>query len=231
MPDTVRPSPVPPPGTPLTPRQITGVVLAGGRGTRMGGLDKGLQSLDGTPLALHALRRLQPQVGACCISANRHADDYAAFGVPVLPDPLSEFLPDVLPDFPGPLAGLLAAMRHSRTPYMASVPCDVPRFPTTLVQQLAHGLHAAGAVAAVAETASEPSTPSSTSTAAWRRQPTFCLLHISLADPLAHYLRGGGRKVDGWLREQGAVAVRITAAPGDFANANTLQDLQLLHLP
>jgi molybdopterin-guanine dinucleotide biosynthesis protein A len=215
---------------------ITGLVLAGGRGLRMGGVDKGLVDWHGTPLALHALRRLQPQVARCCISANRHAGDYAQFGVPVLAD--------TVPGFAGPLAGLLAALRHAGSHgtgavgadadadagagpgarYVASVPCDVPHFPEDLVAALAKGLMGTGALAAVAATAE----PQSDGTVAWHRQPTFCLVHCSLAASLEDFLHGGGRKAGQWLQAQGAVAVRIATAPSAFANANTLAELQAI---
>ena len=100
---------------------ITGLILAGGRGSRMGGVDKGLQDHLGVPLALHALRRLAPQVGTVMINANRNLDVYASMGVPVWPDEI--------PDYAGPLAGMLAGLAHCETPYLATVPCDTPNFP------------------------------------------------------------------------------------------------------
>ena len=103
---------------PLTRAQITGVVLAGGRGARMGGVDKGLQLYNGVPLALHALHRLQPQVGASLINANRHLEQDRRFGVPVLAD--------TLPDYAGPLAGFVTALGHCETPNLVTVPCDSP---------------------------------------------------------------------------------------------------------
>ena len=109
--------------------EITGVVLSGGRGLRMGGVDKGLQPYRGVPLAQHALRRLQSQVGACLLNANRHQDRYAAFGVPVVSDEM--------PDFAGPLAGFVTALRHCQTPWLVTVPCDSPLFPVDLVARLA----------------------------------------------------------------------------------------------
>jgi len=121
-----------------TPAQITGLVLAGGRGSRMGGVDKGLQHYKGRPLVQHVLDRLGPQVGGLMINANRHLDAYAAFGVPVWPDTLA--------DYPGPLAGLA----HCPTPDLASVPCDSPLFPTDLVARLAAALAADAAQIAVA---------------------------------------------------------------------------------
>jgi len=100
---------------------ITGLVLAGGRGSRMGGVDKGLQLFHGTPLALHTLQRLQSQVGICLINANRNLPTYESYGVPVWPDALA--------DYPGPLAGFLTGLEHCATPYLMTVPCDTPRSP------------------------------------------------------------------------------------------------------
>ena len=102
-------------------QQITGLVLAGGRGSRMGGVDKGLQNHQGVPLALHALLRLQPQVGEVMINANRNLGAYESMGVPVWPDAQA--------DFPGPLAGVLAGLERCETPYLVTVPCDTPNFP------------------------------------------------------------------------------------------------------
>ena len=103
--------------TPTIGREmITGVVLAGGRGARMGGLDKGLQLFDGVPLALFTLRRLQSQVGPSMLNANRNEEQYQAFGVPVFAD--------TVPDFAGPLAGFMTALQHCDTPYLMTVPCD-----------------------------------------------------------------------------------------------------------
>ena len=102
----------------IDPQHITGLVLAGGRGSRMGGVDKGLQLHHGVPLALHALRRLAPQVGPAMLNANRNVEAYAAFGAPVWPD--------TPPNYAGPLAGFVAGLSHCHTPYLVTVPCDSP---------------------------------------------------------------------------------------------------------
>ena len=191
-----------------TPAQITGLVLAGGRSSRMGGIDKGLQLYQGRPLVQHALERLAPQVGALMINANRHLDAYAAFGVPVWPDTLA--------DYPGPLAGLAAGLAHCPTPYLASVPCDSPHFPTDLVARLAAALARADAQVAVAAAVED---------GALRTQPVFCLLHTSLLPGLLAFLHSGQRKVGAWLATQRCVQVRFDEAAA-FFNANTLADLQ-----
>jgi molybdopterin-guanine dinucleotide biosynthesis protein A len=115
----------------IEPSDVTGLVLAGGRGSRMGGVDKGLQNHRGVPLALHALLRLQPQVGALMVNANRNLGAYEAFGAPVWPDPIDGFV--------GPLAGFLAGLERCETPWMVTVPCDSPAFPEQLVERLAQG--------------------------------------------------------------------------------------------
>jgi molybdopterin-guanine dinucleotide biosynthesis protein A len=187
---------------------VTGLVLAGGRGSRMGGVDKGLQTLQGEALVGHALGRLRPQVGALAISANRHLPAYAVFGAPVWPDADTGFA--------GPLAGFLAGLEQAGTDWLATVPCDAPRFPTDLVRRLAGGLGAAPAAIAVIEDAGE-----------LRRQPVFCLLRRDLRDALAGYLAQGGRRIDRWLEVQGCAEVRFED-PGAFFNANTLEDLRRL---
>ncbi len=124
--------------------QITGLILAGGRGSRMGGVDKGLQNHLGMPLALHALLRLAPQVGDVMINANRNLGAYESMGVPVWPD--------ALPDYAGPLAGFLTGLERCETPYLVTVPCDSPRFPLDLVARLAEALEAQDAEIAIAAT-------------------------------------------------------------------------------
>ena len=116
---------------------ITGLVLAGGRGSRMGGVDKGLQNFRGLPLALHTLMRLQMQVGATMVNANRNLAAYEAFGAPVWPD--------VLADYAGPLAGFLTGLERCETPWLLTVPCDTPLFPVDLAQRLAHAACREGA--------------------------------------------------------------------------------------
>ncbi len=196
--------------------QITGVVLAGGRGARMGGVDKGLQLFDGIAMALHALRRLQPQVGASMLNANRHLDQYQAFGVPVHAD--------ALPDYAGPLAGFITALQHCTTAYLVTVPCDSPLFPTDLVARLAQALTRANADIAMASARER----NDQGTLEWRSQPVFCLLPVRLLTSLNAYVAGGGRKIDAWTAQHTTVLVPFDA-PRAFANANTpeqLQDLQ-----
>lgn len=191
-------------------RDITGIVLAGGRGSRMGGVDKGLQTHLGVPLALHALLRLQPQVGQVMINANRNLGAYEAMGVPVWPD--------VQTDFPGPLAGMLVGLERCETPYLVTVPCDTPNFPLDLVERLAAALVAEGAELAMAATREDGEVT---------RQPVFCLLKAELLDSLVRYLHSGERKIDRWsARHRVATVVFEDAAA--FDNANTREELQRL---
>lgn len=184
---------------------ITGVVLAGGRGSRMGGLDKGLQPYRGTPLALHALRRLAPQVGCALLNANRHLDVYGGFGVPVWPD--------ASPDFPGPLAGVLAGLAHCETAWLATVPCDSPHFPADLVARLVQGLQ------------DDPGAELAVARAGGRLQPVFALMKASLLDSLVGYTSSGGRKVEAWMARHRMVEVNFDDESA-FFNANTLEELR-----
>jgi molybdopterin-guanine dinucleotide biosynthesis protein A len=189
---------------------ITGVVLAGGRGSRMGGVDKGLQDHLGIPLALHALRRLAPQVGTVMINANRNIAAYESMGVAVWPDEI--------PDYAGPLAGMLAGLAHCDTPYMATVPCDTPNFPLDLIERLARGLADIDGEVAMAFTR-EDGVP--------RRQPVFSLMKTSVRASLASYVAGGQGNVGFWAGQQRCA--RVVFEDGSaFFNANTPADLAQL---
>lgn len=189
-------------------KDITGLVLAGGRGSRMGGVDKGLQPYRGQALVQHALQRLAPQVGALMVNANRNLEAYATLGVPVWPDALA--------DHPGPLAGLAAGLAHCRTPYLVSVPCDSPRFPTDLVARLTTALAAHEAEIAMAAAVED---------GVLRTQPVFCLLQVNLLPSLQRFLQSGQRKVDRWTATHRCMVVNFDDAAA-FFNANTLADLQ-----
>lgn len=189
---------------------ITGLILAGGRGSRMGGVDKGLQTHAGIPLALHALLRLAPQVGAIMINANRNLAAYESMGVPVWPDALA--------DYPGPLAGMLAGLEHAETPWLVTVPCDTPNFPTDLVARLAEAAQAEGADIAVAATREG---------GAVQPQPVFCLMHTPLLEDLVAFLHAGQRKIDRWTARHRCAQVIFEDADA-FFNANTLEELQRL---
>lgn len=191
-------------------QDITGLILAGGRGSRMGGVDKGLQTHRGVPLALHALLRLGPQVGQLMVNANRNLGAYESFGVPVWPD--------ALPDFAGPLAGFLAGLERCETPWLATVPCDTPDFPDDLVARLAAAADAADAEIAVASCEED---------GVVRTQPVFCLLRASLMESLVRFTQDGGRKIDRWTAGHRIVEVPFPD-PRAFFNANTLDELRQL---
>lgn len=194
---------------------ITGIILAGGRGSRMGGVDKGLQNFRGMPLALQTLLRLAPQVGPLMINANRNLSAYESFG--------AEVWPDVIADYAGPLAGFLTGLERCETPYLATVPCDTPLFPTDLVARLAEALERAHAEIAMAAGREEDGQ--------LRTQPVFCLLRTDLLESLVRFTQAGGRKIDAWTGQHRQVVVPFDQ-PGDdplaFRNANTLAELHQL---
>ena len=190
--------------------QITGMVLAGGRGSRMGGVDKGLQNHRGVPLALHALLRLQPQVGQAMINANRNLAAYESMGVPVWPDAQT--------DYAGPLAGMLAGLERCETAYLVTVPCDTPNFPTDLVERLATALESEQADIAMAATREDGRLVP---------QPVFCLLKTTLMESLVRFLHEGERKIDRWTAQHRVVTVAFDDATA-FDNANTIEELQRL---
>jgi molybdenum cofactor guanylyltransferase len=191
----------------ITNQLITGLILAGGRGSRMGGVDKGLQPLRGRALVEHVLGRLRPQVGPVLINANRNTDAYAAFGVPVLPDEV--------PDYAGPLAGFLTGLAHCQTPYLLTAPCDSPLLPLDLAERLANGLMAQGADVAMAITGDD------------QLQPVFCLMRREVSDSLRGFMQGGGRKIDAWTATISTALVAFDDVAA-FANANTAQELDAL---
>jgi molybdenum cofactor guanylyltransferase len=191
---------------------ITGLVLAGGRGTRMGGVDKGLQPLHGEPLAAHVLKRLAPQTGPLLISANRHLERYAELGAVYG----ARIVTDTLPDFPGPLAGLLAGLQTADTVFVLSAPCDTPNLPADLATRLAQALEAAHADIATVATIDAQGHRSI--------HPVFALLRTSLADDLAAFLQAGERKVRAWYARHTAVEVVLDDERA-FYNVNSLQEL------
>jgi molybdopterin-guanine dinucleotide biosynthesis protein A len=191
---------------------ITGLVLAGGRGQRMGGADKGLQMLHGRPLAAYVLARLAPQVGALSISANRNGDAYAALGAPWR----ASVLADTLPDFPGPLAGLLAGLRAAQTEWLLTAPCDSPWLPADLAGRLGH--------AALSERADIVTATTTNAEGEVSLHPVFALVRTSLADDLAAFLGAGERKVRAWYARHTAAEVAF-ADERAFYNINSLQEL------
>ncbi|HEV2611485.1 MAG TPA: molybdenum cofactor guanylyltransferase MobA [Noviherbaspirillum sp.] len=186
--------------------QITGLILAGGRGSRMGNVDKGLQTFRGAPMVLHVIMRLSPQTGSLMINANQNLGPYEGFGLPVWPDQLT--------GFEGPLAGLQTGLTHCDTEYLVTAPCDSPFLPKDLVERLADAIDGHDLAVAVTEEAG-------------RRQPhpVFCLMKSSLLSNLSLYLQGGGRKIDTWYRSLDFVEV-LFEDESAFRNINTLEELR-----
>ncbi len=185
-------------------KQITGVILAGGLGRRMGGVDKGLQDLRGRPLVAWVVDRFAPQVDELLINANRNGEIYAAFGDRVVADQIA--------DFAGPLAGLHAALSVATHSLVATVPCDSPFLPADLVSRLLPALTASGADLAVARTFTQP-------------QPVFCLCRREVLPSLNNYLGSGGRRVDRWHATLQVVEVAFDDQAEAFENLNTRVEL------
>ncbi len=188
----------------MSKQQITGVVLAGGLGRRMGGTDKGLQELRGQPMVHWVIERLAPQVDELLINANQNGERYAAFGHRVVPDQI--------PDFAGPLAGLHAALSAATHSLVATAPCDSPFLPADLIFRLFSALTAANADLAVAKTFDQA-------------HPVFCLCRRSVLPHLTEFLESGGRKVDRWYSTLNIVEVAFDDEAEAFENINTHEEL------
>jgi molybdenum cofactor guanylyltransferase len=182
---------------------IAGLILAGGRARRMGGEDKGLIRLAGRPMVEHVLERIGPQVDEVVINANRNAEQYGRYGHRVIPD--------VVDDFPGPLAGMLSAMEAVHQPWLAVVPCDSPLLPRDLVQRLFESALAESADIAVAHDGE-------------RLQPVVALLRCSLLPQLRAFVEQGGRKIDAWYAQHRMVATDLSDHPEAFVNINTPEE-------
>ncbi len=187
-----------------TEEKITGVILAGGRGRRMGSVDKGLQLFKGRKLIEWVIQRLQPQVAEILINSNQNQERYAQFGYRVISD--------LVPDFAGPLAGFHSALSTATTDLVLTVPCDSPFLPEDLADRLIPALRAPSVDIAVAHTGA-------------RAHPVFCLLRRSLLPHLSRYLEQGGRKIDAWYADLNVVEVAFDDQPDAFANFNTLEEL------
>lgn len=186
--------------------KITGVVLAGGKARRMGGVDKGLMPFRGHPLAVYALDALRQIADTVLINANRNLDKYARFGYPVISD-LSD-------TFDGPLAGLLSAMRSAQTDYVLTIPCDCPLIDGALLGRLYMGLIAEGAEICSAHDGE-------------RLHPVFLIAECGLADDLAGYLASDQRKVETWLKSRRLAVADFSDHPELFFNINSPRELNL----
>jgi len=188
------------------PLPVTGVILAGGLGRRMGGADKGLQLLGGKPLVAWVLERLLPQVQELLINANRNVAAYSALGYRVIPD--------VDGEQSGPLAGVQRGLMEASCEIVVTVPCDAPRFPVDLVRKLSEPLLDKNVDLAVARSGN-------------RLQPVFCMARRSLLPQLTAFIEDGGRKVDAWFATLRTATVDFHSEAG-FSNVNTLEDLRRL---
>lgn len=187
--------------------QVTGVILSGGRATRMGGTDKGLIPINGRPMISWVIDVLRPQVADVLINANRNLDRYAELGCPVIDDGDREFR--------GPLAGVASGMRAAASKYVAFAPCDSPLVCSDLVARLHEALSSARTRIAVAHDGE-------------RLQPVFALLECSLLEDLMRYLDGGGRKIDRWYDEHGYACADFSDVVGSFANINAPDEKRAL---
>lgn len=186
--------------------RVTGLILAGGLGRRMGGMDKGLQLLGGKPLVEWVLERLSPQVDEVIVNANRNIARYAQLGCRVVPD--------IVSGHAGPLAGLQRGLMEAAGELVATVPCDAPCFPADLVKRLAEPLRGKNVDLAVARSGG-------------RMQPVFCLARKSLLPQLTAFMEDGGRKVDAWFSTLRTATVEF-GSEAAFANVNTPDDLSNL---
>jgi len=191
----------------MTPPKITALILAGGRGSRMGSVDKGLQLFKGMPMVAHVLERMSPQVDEVIINANRSIEQYAAFGHRVVPDTIDGFA--------GPLAGLHVGLMQATTPLLVTAPCDSPFLPLDLVTRLHTAMELGNVDLAVAKTYDQA-------------HPVFCLVKRDLEPHLREFLASGQRKIDKWYATLRVVEVQFDDQESAFANINTEAELREL---
>jgi len=187
--------------------QLSGLVLAGGNATRMGGMDKGLLMLAVKPLVSRIVQALRTQVADLFINANRNLEQYRALGYPIISD--------LIEGYQGPLAGMASGLRIAKTPYLLTAPCDSPFVPADLAARLHAGLIDEKAEIAVAENQG-------------RLEPVFALIDCGLLPSLLKYLDSGERKIDRWYARHRMVAVNFSDNPRAFINLNTPEDLAVV---
>jgi molybdenum cofactor guanylyltransferase len=187
--------------------RTTGVVLAGGQGSRMGGVDKGLQPFRGKPMVAHAIERLAPQVGELLINANRNPEAYAQFGYRVIADEIEGFA--------GPLAGFERGLAHASGDLVVTVPCDSPFLPADLVARLREALERSSADLAVAKTGEQA-------------HPVFSLMRRGVHASLVQFLSSGQRKIDKWYGALKVIEVAFDDEAEAFLNINTREELASL---
>ena len=195
----------------IATKDITGLILAGGRAQRMGGIDKGLIPFHGKPLIEAAIARLKPQVQTIVINANRNITKYATYGYPVIMDET--------PDFSGPLAGFSVGLKACKTPYLLTAPCDSPLLPNNLAEQLIAEMER-GDFQLVYASSNEADDK------VWA-QPVFCLMRTNLQESLEQFLQKGDLKIDRWFKELRSSTV-IFDNPQSFSNVNTPEELKAL---
>ena len=184
---------------------ITGVILAGGRGSRMGSVDKGLKLLRGKPMVQWVAERFAPQVSEVLVNANQNIDKYQILGYKVIPDEIGGFA--------GPLAGLHRGLSEATHGLVATSPCDSPFLPLDLIARLHAAMDSAGAELTVAKTGDQP-------------HPVFCLCRRTVLPGLTEFLAGGGRKIDAWYSRLKIVEVLFDDQPDAFSNINTEDELK-----
>lgn len=189
------------------PTAVTGIILAGGRARRMGGIDKGLISLCGRPMVAHVLDSLANQASAIIINANRNRPAYAALGHPVVADRSG--------DYSGPLAGMSSGLHSAATPLCVTLPCDAPRLGADVARRLHAALAASGAAIAVADDGE-------------RLHPVVNIMATRLAASIDAYLESGERKIDRWFDQHHWVRADFSDCPQYFTNVNTEDQRQAL---
>ena len=186
---------------------VTALVLAGGRGQRMGGTDKGLIELSGKPMIEHILERLEPQCDHIIINANRNVDRYVVYGHPVLRDSLG--------DYQGPLAGFSTGLKHAKTPFIMTLPCDAPDLPADLVERMLTVMNGQQADITVAHDGE-------------RMQPVYALIKTALHENLDQFLASGDRKIDRWYAMNNTVTVDFSDMRDIFRNVNTPEQINAM---
>lgn len=186
-------------------KQVTGIILSGGQGSRMGGVDKGFVELEGKPFVEHAIEHLKPQVGNVIISANREIERYERYGYPVIRDTQD--------DYSGPLSGIASALFHARTPLAMIVPCDMPHLPYDLVERMHRKLKQENAEVCLADDGTH-------------LHPVVCLIKTELLEQLASDVEAGQRKTRLWLTERNYVIEDFSDCAEAFVNINTIDELK-----
>jgi len=182
---------------------VTAVILAGGKGRRIDGQDKGLIELTGRPLIEYIIDTITPQTSKILINANRNIERYRQFGHPVITDTLS--------DFQGPLAGFAIGMESAKTPYIITLPCDGPFVPDDLISRMVKAIKENDAEIAVAHDGT-------------RMQPVYALLPVTLLPDLKSFLTSGERKIDRWYTQHDFALADFSDKPESFLNINTPDD-------